>query len=366
MKKKLVWILACFTAASLLSCNFPYKPEAFVLPEIQTDFATKAAMSSFIGTDSVKIAYTDGSKRDVYFLDYTDSVPVAKKLKKPLGKESILGDSPLISPDGKFVVYYLTYGGSTSIEGAYMQKLDTAAKPVLVAATGTEPHWWKDPSTGDMYVIYSTQWQVSTLDTSAGKTYKVKVSLTDSCAVTGNPELVAPYPLIGGMSKNGRYMCTGYKYAAFYDCQSGMLTHINGNRQTCNPSITPDATNQDRMMFLNIGGVQQLANPFFPTDSVVDEHSMLFIVNSANTVVDYVPLGLAKSALGTSYTEWQDPEWSNKPTFAAVLGVFNETQADGIIVKNIGDNALAKSFFKFTSGTIKLNSTSTPYIWIGN
>jgi hypothetical protein len=116
------------------------------------------------------------------------------------------------------------------------------------------------------------------------------------------------------------------------------------------------------MMFLNIGGAQELIDPMFPSDSSVDEHSMIFIVNSVNTVVDYIPLSLANSMLGIPYIEWQDPEWSNNPEYSTALGVISETSADGIIIKNNGN----KSLFKFTSGTVKLTSTSTPYIWIGN
>jgi len=59
------------------------------------------------------------------------------------------------------------------------------------------------------------------------------------------------------------------------------------------------------------------------------------------------------------------PEWSNNPQFAAALGVIDDAQADGIIIKNVGDPASKKAFLKFTLGKGKLDVTSTPYIWIG-
>ena len=33
----------------------------------------------------------------------------------------------------------------------------------------------------------------------------------------GQLNVIAPYPMNGGMSKDGRYLCTGYTEAAFYD-----------------------------------------------------------------------------------------------------------------------------------------------------
>jgi hypothetical protein len=100
-------------------------------------------------------------------------------------------------------------------------------------------------------------------------------------------------------------------------------------------------------------------------DSFVAEHTMLYIVDNTNTVRDYVALNQLIAAYG-NYIEWQDPEWSNSPVFATALGNIDDAQADGIIIKNIGNRALTKKFLKFTLGKGKLDVTSTPYIWIGN
>ena len=214
MKKRLLWILACVAVVEMLSCNFSYKPEEFVLPPPLISFVSASDLQAFTGTSNVKIAFTLGGQRDVYFVDFTDSVPTAVKLKKPSGKESISGDSPLISPDGTFVVYYLTHGAS--INGAYMQKLDKNATPVLIDLNGTEPHWWKD-SLGQIYVIYSNSILESDLSNStSGKSYRVPVSLSGAGSVTGTKVEIAPYAMNGGLSKNGRYLCTAYQDAAFY------------------------------------------------------------------------------------------------------------------------------------------------------
>jgi hypothetical protein len=372
-KKSLVLLIALSTGFLVSSCNFPYQPKQFVIPPPDYIFPSKSGMMNFIGNGSaqVKLAFTlKNSVRDVYYIDYNDyndSAFYPRKLKKPAGKENFHGDSPLVSPDGSFVAYYLTAGAT--VNGAYIQRLDTASSPVLIDAKGTEPHWWQD-NTG-LYIIYSDVMMVSgDFKKGIGQTYKQKVDLTSNGALSGPAQVIAPYPMNGGLSANGQYLCTGYTITAFCSLPDLSLIKINEGFQTCNPSIDPDTAHPDWMMFLNFGGKQNMDNPFigntdFP-DSSVAEHTVLYIVDYTNTVRDYVTLGQLNAAY-SGYAEWQDPEWSNDPRFAAALAlvVIDGAQADGIIVKNVGDPAAKKAFLKFTLGKGKLDLTSTPYIWIG-
>ncbi len=348
------------------SCDFPYQPKQFALPAIQSSFISSDTIQQFVGTSNVKITYTlnEGS-RWIYFVDYNQSTPAPVKLKKPSGKETVNGDSPSISPDGLFVAYYLTHGAD--IQGAYFQKLNSSAAPVLVSANGTEPHWWKD-SNNRIFIIYSDQAMSTTLVKDNSFTYRQQVALEGDGSLIGSAEHVAPYAMNGGMSASGRFLCTGYKNAAFYDVVDSILLPINEGVQTCNPSIDPDTSDPGIMMFLNIGGKQNLYNPFSGnpdfTDPLIPQHAMLFIVDTKNDLVDYVPLRLA-TAKYRPYIEWQDPEWSNAQRFATVLGVIDDANADMIIVKGIGDASAAKEILNVTTGKYKLNSTSTPYLWIG-
>jgi len=358
----------CIAGVFIVSCNFPYQPKQFVLPELPNPFAAVSPDSivSFFGTSNVKFAYTlkEGS-RWVYFIDFNDPAPAPTKLKKPSGKETVNGDSPLISPNGMFVAYYLTPGATP--QGAYMQRLDGSASPVLIAENGTEPHWWTDADS-QLYVLYSDQIMSTALVAGANFTYRQKVSLAGNGSIVGAPEPIAPYPMNGGMSSNGKYLCTGYINAAFYDLADSVLLPINNGFQTCNPSIDPDNAHPNWMMFLNIHGPQNLNNPFlgnvdFPSSQLVD-HEIIFIVNSDNTVVDYVTLASLEARYG-SYEELQDPEWSNDPRFSTTLGVINGTDADAVIIKNVGNGGSAKQSLRLTTGKFKLNDTSTPYVWIG-
>lgn len=364
-------VFAAGVAVVIVSCQFPYDPEPFVLPEQPYKFPSRTDIKNFFDTTNVKIAYTlkVSGARTVYYVDFNDSAPSPKKLKKPSGQENLNADSPLLSPDGSFVAYYLT--NNLSIYGAYIQRLDVSADPVLVASYGTEPHWWWDEdSSGQMFIVFSDQMMVSNLTTGIGKTFRQQVSLTGNGSLVGAAEEIAPYPMNGGLSSNGQYLCTGYAVAAFYDVTAGSPPIIiNSGFQVCNPSINPDIANCGRMMFLNFGGVQNMTNPFadsadYPADGggSIPQHEVLFIVDVSNTVIDFVPL----SIMGNSYLEWQDPEWSNNPLYAAALALIDDTQADGVIIKNIGTRTSAKQKLIFTRGSGKLNTTSTPYVWIGN
>ena len=358
-------------AAFFCSCNFPYQPKQFVLPEIPYKFPGSQTVKAFAdNAKNVKLAYTlMEDSRNVYYVDFSDTAPHPIKLKKPADKSNLHADSPLISPDGSFVAYYLTQGAT--VNGAYIQKLDPTSEPVRVAGDGTEPHWWID-SQGKTYIIYSDNILVSgSLTLGQGKTYKQKVDLSGDGAITEDRVEIAPYPMNGGLSKNGQFLCTGYDHAAFYDIVYRQLTPINADpnlKQVCNPSIDPDSSHPDWMMFLSFSGIQSLVNPFktspdYPaqdTAGTLLTHAVFFVVDITNTVKDFVAIDI----MGSGYQEWQDPEWSNNPRFAAALAMIDESRSDFVIIKNIGDRSKKKEVLVATIGTGKLNETSTPYIWI--
>jgi hypothetical protein len=359
-----------FIAAGIMvfSCNFPYRPEQFILPEWPESpykFPGVAAIDSFFNTHNVKIAYTllENGARIIYYVNFNDAVPTPVKLKKPAGMENIDADSPLISPEGSFVAYYLITGNT--MFGAYFQKLDPDAQPICVESNGTEPHWWKD-SAGQVYIIYSDHYMVENLTLGIGNTYRQKVSLGGTGTLVGTADTIAPYPMNGGLSKDGRYLCTGYKHAAFYDIFTKTLIPINGDKQVCNPSINPDNSPSDWMMFLNLGGVQTLNNPHgFPVTGTLNDHTFLFIVDAGNAVQDYIPITI----MGSGYNAWQCPEWSNNPQFAAAMALPNDLlpTGDGVIIKGIGNQGGQKETLIFTQGNGKLNTQrSTPYVWVGN
>ncbi len=373
--RKTVPILAAIVASILFSC---YKPTPFVLaqpPKSPYQFPSSSTIATFLGTTNTnfKIAYvlTNNGAADVYYVDFNDSAPAPIALSKPASLANLDADKPLLSPDGTFVTFGLFNG--KNIEGAYIQKLNTTAKPVLISATGTRPHWFQDPATGSLYIIYSTEFFIGTTtmpSSGSAFTLKQQVSLADTGSRVGSAVQIAPYPMIGGLSGDGTFLCSGYEAACFYDIPSDSLISINPGVQICNPSIDPDPDTSDRMMFLNFGGVQAMNNPLksdpaYPADSqgVLPMHSVLFIADTSNTVINFIPI----SIMGSGYAAWQCPQWSNKPNFAAALASSNDNGSswDLVLLKNVGIRGSEKTQL-MTVGSGKMNTESTPSLWIGN
>lgn len=368
-------LAAALVAIISWSC---YKPTPFVLPQqLSYQFPSAGEIASFLGTTNTnfKIVYalSENGPRFIYYVDFNDSVPVPKKLIKPAANASINTDKPLISPDsnGTFVTYGLL-APNNDIYGAYIQKLDTTAEPVLIAENGTRPHWYKD-STGSLYIVYSTLYMTPTptMTNGLGATYKQEVSIAGTGSIVGSAVQIAPYPMIGGLSRDGSYLCTGYQAGCFYNLPTAKLIPINNPIQICNPSIDPDSLITDRMMFLNFGGIQNMlgtfstdsAYPATDTHGTLIEHTVLFIVDATNTVINFIPI----SIMGSGYAAWQCPQWSNNPNIAVALAAPNEgsTSWDLVLIKNVGTKDGASSLI-LTIGSGKLNTNSTPSLWIGN
>jgi hypothetical protein len=354
-------------AALLWSCYQPTKYEAPDSNDIDTSrtyFVAGEKVAEFVGEKNVKLAYTlKGNQlgRRVYYVDLNTSNPQPKMLKVPAGKENINADSPLFSPDGNFVTYFMIKGNDGY--GVYVQALSPDAVALEIDPTGVEPHWWTDPASGQLYIVYSTQFLVRNGALSGLKdkafTYRVPITINGlQIEDAGDREQIAPYPMSGGMSRDGSKLCTGYGDAAFYDRNAGQLVLLNEGYQVCNPSITPSASVNNLMMFLNFQGEQNLSgthsdDPTYPADASgsIDQHDVIFIVDETNTVWDFIPVV-------DKYIQWQDPEWSNLPNFATALGDMGNGTEAVIINLETRENLVLTPHDDY-----KLEITSTPSMW---
>jgi hypothetical protein len=351
---KLRIAVSAVLALTIASC---YSPTEFVAPEKDFIVASGSAITSFAEAEQVKISYTKkiGGVREVFFIDFSEADPVPVQLKKPAGFESKNADSPLISPDGKWVAYSILQGNTP--QGVYVQRLSADADPVLVNAEGTEPHWWTDAD-GSLYLIYSDVFFVTVgqLGSTEGKTMRTKLTISGSDVTVGATEDIAPYPMNGGLSKDGRYLATGYGDAAIYDLQTSQLALLNEGFQVCNPSISPSNFSTNVMLFLNFQGKQNLngdflSDPDYPADAegVVAQHDVIYFVDNTNTVVDFI-------AVPSEYDQLQDPEWSYDEKFVTALGKISDTNTDGLIF-----NTESGNYTHFAKG---LDITSTPFVWM--
>ncbi len=200
-------------------------------------FVEKSALTQFFGTARFKFVYTvvpgNGALRYVDYSSSADPSPV--ELPKPAGRENEYCASPLISPDGNWVAFHCfenpSYG---SYYSSYLQRLSPGAEPILVAEGASDPHWWVDPNSSgrDYYLVYSlTKKEYQTdldftnpdLATSGKAGSTILRRLKGTTEVLGSlgiddayePQTIAQLPFKGGLSPDGRFLCTSYKYSYF-------------------------------------------------------------------------------------------------------------------------------------------------------
>lgn len=201
--------------------------------EADAEHDTTAAddtVEGFFGTDQVRLVYVN-KKDEIVFVDYANGgTKGAKTLKKPSGVDGWMMDSPMISPDGNFVVYNMINSSMTGWK-SYIQELSGNSKPIEIEKSSgmisepVQPRWfayaerlfvmWTEFPQGSQFVNKNDLTEVSVQDGSAGRTAMREVSLVAGApsdlafAWTGDVVEIAPIPMIGGRSPDGRFVATG-------------------------------------------------------------------------------------------------------------------------------------------------------------
>jgi hypothetical protein len=128
----------------------------------------------------------------------------------------------------------------------------------------------------------------------------------------GEPATICPYGFGGGISRNGRYLATGYAHLIVADLATGEYFQPLGDRQL------PDGENQ----------VCDVSMP--PDDSPRVMHLRLTLSGSGRHdffgIARFDGGGYVKIWKPDEVLEWQTPEWSTHPDFATVSG----TNPDGV------------------------------------
>ncbi len=185
------------------------------------------SLQAFFETDQVQLVYVSADNK-ILWVDYAQSSK-ATALQKPLDRKDWMMDSPLISPDGKWVIYNVL-NGSYEWE-SYIQELSATSIPVKIPLSDdmlsepAQPHWWRY---GDrLFVIWAEFSAGSSMlnkadftvtaaqDGSLGRTSMREVSLTPGAPADmavewiGDVRVLAPLPFTGGRSPDGYFMATG-------------------------------------------------------------------------------------------------------------------------------------------------------------
>jgi hypothetical protein len=244
-----------------------------------------------------------------------------------------------------------------------VRTISETSDPVLIAEQGTDPHFWEDDS-GKLYVVYSDKFQVSLnalSDLSGYATYHQRIDPATGSAV-GSREMIVDLPFNGGLSRSGRYLCTGYSDGALFDQETKLLhrinyDHVSGGMQICNPSISPDTAHEDWMLFLPFAGTQKLDFSEAGSDpGMIKMHEYLFVVDRGNKV-------RWQRAFPPGYYQWQDPEWTNDFNFIVALAKVASNESDmrhDCFLVRRSDHAL----LRLTTDDFRLDDSATPAFWI--
>jgi hypothetical protein len=182
----------------------------------------KETVREYFGTDLVKFVYAlnKGSLGlTIYYIDYSQANPTVTEVPRPQGKDGFDCESPLISPDGSWIVYNCKNGG-LSCE-SYMQLLSDKSEAVLLHnGMAAEPHWWLNDKTNELFVLYSTK--VGPLyddlaritdDGSKGRTLIRRIASGPTwLSLHDGESTLAELPFQGGLTRDGNYLVTGYIY----------------------------------------------------------------------------------------------------------------------------------------------------------
>lgn len=306
--------------------------------------ASTGAIGRFVGTGEFKIALATG-KRLYLLLPDPDTSRPPRSLRMDRGDEGPNGNGgwpnePLFSPDGRWLAYAGDFPKSRTHSYVREAVDGTGWRVPLVRAEGTSahPHWYQDAS--DLWLFVSdvattTAWEAGS-GTTNGATWKTRfrdstVGAFEPATLSGNK---IPGAFKGGISKDGKWVGTSYQQSLLWNASNGVVTLLNGGIQQCNPSMNPFANgpNTDFMMILGFGG----ATPVPTAEGSVSEsqHENLWIWTKDDRAVWKASLPNAaphpsSEVPGTSYYEWQRPEWSTHPDFATAFAKRTGT-GDGV------------------------------------
>lgn len=208
-------------------------PHLWVKPGAKVaEDADDSTVEGFFGTDEVRLVYVDDDE-NIVFADFANGgLKKAKKLKKPAGTGKSLVDAPMISPDGKFIVYNINE--NSKVWEAYIQELSPTSTPVKIErlqgmiSAPAQPHWfeyngrlfiiWAEFPQGQPMLSRNDLREESVQDGSAGRTAMREIKLSagapNDLAVewVGDVRQVAPVPMIGGRSPDAKFLATGTNY----------------------------------------------------------------------------------------------------------------------------------------------------------
>ncbi|MBL8026957.1 MAG: hypothetical protein JNL74_11135 [Fibrobacteres bacterium] len=278
-------------------------------------------------TDSLfeaKYTYVKEAEKAIYLVDISNLSEV--QIASLTGTGSVY--SPLISPNGKWLTFWF---GSQSGGTVYVCELKANAQ-LHTVGSGFDPHWWVNPSTGKVNLVYPTGFEGMNFPQVNGSTILREID-TVTLEAASKADTLIPYSFNAGLSPYGQFMATAYMSTDLYDIHNKFHYSLNGGLQACNASITPSkaSSEQDLTLMLGLG--------ITIDDISYAVHEVFYIRNRTDEIVWY-------QEMVPGIDEWQKPEWSTHRNYAAALG------------RRTGTSIYDAYLIKIDSGFTPLSKTS--------
>lgn len=297
----------------------------------------KERIQDFLGAgNSFKIAYLKpeaaGSRKFMlYYSDFAemagDTMPQHAFPDSKGPASSVYGAfAPSWSPDGRTIAYETGYENlTTPISRIYLQPVG-GARADGPAYPATNPRWWTDGK--DTSLIWCSSGREDAWADTSSATYRQKIS---GGVLTGAAEVLSKGSYNAGLSPDGRYLATAFRYALMQDRNDKAKRYLHiypghpkaadgsntDSLQACNGSVSQDPAHPSRMLFLDFGVPEAPAYPNGVVPGLYAQHRMILIGDYASDapgrIVDFIDTPESELAVDNT---WDDPEWTTHADFA--------------------------------------------------
>jgi hypothetical protein len=319
---------------------------------------------AFLGGRSGKLVYIKNQLKQIYYLDFSDSVLVERKVA-----DDAYCLSPMIHPDGSRIVYE----SNASIYIRYLQE-NSPSRYLIYAgiAQGNhslEPHWWIHPKTKEEYIIFTTG-DISDLEWPPKSGYTYMQKIVDN-KPSGPALTLLPFMMASGRSKNGVWGGTSHHSTGMYKLYPDKVENAffgstnwvdSGGWGACNGSISPsdDPARQNRLMHLN----SYLALK----DGEIFENHKAIVIRSYDDKDVSSPIwemgtpGLRCNNDSSGNLFWDQSEWSTDEEYFTAVGskvIADWTDGDAYVgrISYAGDNQIRRIL---KGGGVNFS----PHLWI--
>ncbi len=211
-----------------------------------------------------------------------------------------------ISPDGQWVAH----NAYRNPERIIVRSLAEGANIHYDVGEGYYPHWWKDPTSDKLYLVWSSANENDIVATYDGETYRREII---NGQLIGDRETIFNEGYKAGLSKNGRWLGTASLSVFLYDIHNQQKHAITTGNSTCWPRMNPatDPARMDQICFINT------------------DHDTLITKNSSDEIVWQMPF--PENAFGpfdASKNKWHSNGWSNVED-VMLTGVYSDYLTPG-------------------------------------